>query len=196
MTLLHLIRHGSNDALKAHRLAGRDYGLSLNDEGRAQAERRARTMREVPLAAILSSPLPRCRETAAPLAQLKGLEVEIRDELLEIDFGDWTGRPISEIQDDERWTRFNVFRAGNAVPNGETLAEARARMLRLAIEVRERFPDGEVAIVGHGDPLRTLVMQGLGMSDDAIHRIELGPCSWTTLEFGPWGARLLGLAPI
>lgn len=195
-TLLHLIRHGSNDALVAHRLAGRDYELSLNDEGREQAHRRAKSLRDIPLAAILSSPLPRCRETAEPLAALKGLEVEIRDELLEVDFAGWTGLSIDSIEEDERWRRFNVFRAGNAASDGETIAEVRARMLRLAIEVRERYPDGEIALVSHGDPLRALVMQLLGMPDDAIHRLEFGPCSWTTVEFGPWGAKLLRLAPI
>lgn len=196
MTTFHLVRHGSNDALLAHRIAGRDYGLHLNDEGRAQAQRRAETMRGVPLAAILCSPLPRCQETAVPLAALHGLPIETRDELLELDFGDWTGRTHDEIRDDERWRALNSFRAGTAIPDGETLAEARARMLRLAIEVRDRYPDGEVALVGHGDPLRALAMQLLGMGDDLIHRLDLGPCSWTTLTFGPRGASLRRLAPI
>ncbi|RYG75484.1 histidine phosphatase family protein, partial [bacterium] len=173
MTLLHLIRHGTNDSLTQHRIAGRDWELHLNDEGHTQARRRAETMRGVPLAAILCSPLPRCQETAAPLAELHGLPIETRDELIELEFGGWTGRTHDEIRDDERWRAFNSFRAGTAIPGGETLAEARARMLRIAIEVRERYPEGEVAIVGHGDPLRALVMQGLGMSDDSIHRLHL-----------------------
>ena len=58
---------------------------------------------------------PFSQETARPLAELKGLDIETRDELVEIDFGDWTGKRIHEIKDDERWTRFNAFRAGTAV---------------------------------------------------------------------------------
>ena len=194
--ILHLLRHGANDALKEHRLAGRDTALSLNAEGRAQAERLAGKLADTSLSAILSSPLPRCQQTARPLAKLKGLQIETRDELIELDFGDWTGKRIAEIEGDERWTRFNAFRSGTGVPNGETIAEARARMLRLALELRERFPEGEVALCSHGDPLRALLLQFLGMPDDAIHRIELGPCSWTSLELGPWGAKLLRLEAI
>lgn len=196
MTTLHLIRHGSNDALKAGRLAGRDWALGLNDEGRAQAERRAESLREVPLAAILCSPLPRCQETAAPLARLHGLEVETRDELIEVDFGAWTGLTDPEIGRDPAWPTYRAFRAGNAVPNGETLAEVRARVLRLAIEARARHPDGHVAIVSHGDPLSLLIMQVLGMPDDAIERLDLGPCVWAVLELGPTGGRLRHLAAI
>ncbi len=194
--ILHLLRHGANDSLKEHRLAGRDYTLSLNEEGRTQAARLAAKLRDTPLDALLSSPLPRCQETAKPLAELKNLPIETRDELVEIDFGDWTGRKIAEIKDDERWTRFNAFRAGTAVPNGETIAEARARMLRLALELRDRHPEGQAALFGHGDPLRALLLQLLGMPDDAIHRIELGPCAWVTVELTAWSAKLLRLEAI
>ena len=196
MTVLHLIRHGSNDALVTGRLAGRDFTLGLNDEGRAQAERRAEFMRDVPLARILCSPLPRCQETAAPLARLHGLEVETRDELIEVDFGAWTGLTDPEIGRDPAWPPYKTFRAGNAVPGGETLAEVRARVLRLAIELRDAHPDAQIALVSHGDPLSLLIMQVLGMNDDLIERLDLGPCVWARLDLTPTGGRLRHLTPI
>ena len=201
MTTLHLIRHGANDALANDRLAGRDTTLGLNDEGRAQAERRAESLRDVTLAAIYCSPLLRCRETAAPLARLHGLGIEIRDELIELDFRAWTGLTHAELDEDPRWPLYKAFRGGNAAPpsetsGGETLADVRARMLRLALELRERHPNAEIALVSHGDPIAALIMQLLGLPDDAIERLHIPPCVWATLAFGPAQARLLRLVPL
>lgn len=192
MTTLHLIRHGANPMLEAHRLAGRAPGTHLNDLGRAQAAALAEAMRDVPLAAILSSPLERCQETAAILAASQGLAVETRDGLIELDFGAWTGLPHTDLHGDPAWDRFNAFRAGTSVPGGETLAEAAARVLRVAIEAREAWPDAHIALVGHGDPLRGLVLHLLGMPDEAVFRLELEPCGRIVLELGDWAAKLVG----
>ncbi len=195
MTTLHLVRHGANDSLAAHRLAGRAPGTLLNGEGRAQAAALAASLASVPFAAVLSSPLERCRETAEILAAPHGLTVETRDGLLELDFGEWTGKATDEIRGDPLWERFNRFRAGTGAPGGETLAEATARVLRVALDARDGWPEGHVALVGHGDPLRGLLLHLLGMPDEGVFRIELAPCGRAVVELGPWGARLVRLDP-
>ena len=194
MTTLHLIRHGANEMLVEHRLAGRAPGTCLNAEGRAQAAALAEAMRDVPLKAVLASPLERAQETAAILAASQGLTVETREGLTELDFGPWTGLPHAELDGDPVWDRFNAFRAGTSVPNGETLADARARMLRVALETRARYPESHVALVGHGDPLRALLMQLLGMPDESVHRLSLEPCGRIVLELGDWNAKLVSLS--
>lgn len=153
----------------------------------------ARRMADVPLAALFSSPLERCRETAAYFLPGRDIEIETREELIELDFGDWTGRTFEEIGADPEWRRFNRFREGTRIPGGETLMEAQARMVRLAIDVVEQYPDHEVLLVGHGDPLRALLLHYLGMPIGYVFRLELPPASWTTLELDGRSARLVRL---
>lgn len=194
LTTLHLVRHAHNPALAEGRLAGRADGVFLSDLGRTQAKALAALMSGVKLDAILSSPLARCRETAEIVAA--GRYVELRDELLELDFGAWTGRLVADLDRDERWRRFNAFRAGTPCPGGESLLDAQARMVRLAVECRERFPGGELLLVGHGDPLRALLLHFLQMPLGAVFALELPPAGWATLELDDWGARLTRFAPL
>src|SRR4051812_35397627 len=101
-----LVRHGQTDAINRY-IAGTADGTPLNGDGRLQAERLAAALRDVPLAAVVSSPLLRTRETAAPIARAHGLDVEIVPAFGEFEFGAWTGRPFSDLDPDPAWQRFN-----------------------------------------------------------------------------------------
>ena len=96
-TTFHLIRHGDYGLL-GRVLAGRTPGHSLSDLGRKQAERVAAALAHRPIAAVVSGPLERARETAAPLAARCGLEVSVDPDLDEIDFGEWTGMAFDALQ--------------------------------------------------------------------------------------------------
>src|SRR4051812_7739880 len=97
MTRLYFIRHGENDFALRGAIAGRQPGIHLNHTGHAQAERLADGLHGEGIERIYSSPLERCRETAGPLARRIGVKIEPADELLELDFGEWTGRPFAEL---------------------------------------------------------------------------------------------------
>src|SRR5262249_1456819 len=106
-TTFYLIRHGSNDFF-AHTLVGRKPGVQLNEKGRGEAERLAAKLAGEKLQRIFSSPLERCLETAAPLAQRTGLKVETADALLEVDFGEWTGRTFVDLDaHSAEWKQWN-----------------------------------------------------------------------------------------
>src|SRR5688572_3914122 len=130
MALFYLVRHGSNDHL-GKSLAGRQPRVSLTDRGREEANWLADVLARAGIQRIISSPLERCLETAAPLAQRLALPPEVSPEIIEIDFGDWTGMKMEQLKTFEQWARFNVYRSGTRPPNGESMIEVQSRMVGL-----------------------------------------------------------------
>src|SRR3954465_13939325 len=109
MTTFLLVRHGTVNAIGRY-LAGRAPNEHLNDVGRAQVEGMAERFAGVTIDAIFTSPLERARETAGALLQGAGGTLVSADELLELDFGEWTGKTFDELSADPRWARFNTHR--------------------------------------------------------------------------------------
>jgi probable phosphoglycerate mutase len=179
-TTVLLIRHALTDAV-GERLAGRSEGVSLNQAGRAQAERLRARLSGVDLAAVYSSPLERAIETAGPLARERGLRIEPVRDLQEIEFGEWTGARFDALAQDARWHRFNRVRSMAAVPGGERAIDAQARIVRALGDMGIRHPNGTVAFVTHADLIRLAVLYVAGAPLDFIHRIEVLPASVTAI---------------
>jgi broad specificity phosphatase PhoE len=189
MTRVFLVRHGHTEAV-GQRLSGRLPGFHLDAVGRDEAARAAESLAHTPLEAVYSSPLERAVETARAIAAPHGLALELRDGLQELDFGAWSGLLIDELRDDEAFQRFNVHRGGNRAPGGEHGVEVQARMVRELSALRDRHPEGSIAVVGHADPLRAAVAHFVGIPLDLTHRLELAPGSITRLDLWPTGATL------
>jgi broad specificity phosphatase PhoE len=187
MTTVHFVRHGTNDYVETGRLAGRMAGVSLNARGREQAIALAGDPVLRRASAILSSPLERARETVEPLATGLGLEVEPLDELIEIDFGEWTGKRYQELEGQASWRKFNLYRSGCEAFRGESMIDVQYRMIRGIDRIRQRFPDGEVVAATHCDPIRAVLCWCLGMPLDLLLRLEIEPASRSTVVFGEWG---------
>ena len=119
-TRILLIRHGLNDYVKEHRLAGRTPGVHLNAEGLAQAAALAERLGSAALAAIYSSPLERACETAAPVAGRHGLTVQPLDGVLETDCGAWTGQSLDELSKDDLWRQVQGCPSIFRFPGGES----------------------------------------------------------------------------
>jgi probable phosphoglycerate mutase len=145
------------------------------------------------LDAVYASPILRAQLTAAAVAKAAGIEVQTRDGLTELDAGDWTGKAFTEFEDTPERRAWDQARAFNRTPGGESMLEIQARMIAVLEEVRGLHPDGRIALVSHGDPLKTIVLYILGMPVDAWNRFELDPGSVTTFVVGDWGAQLLRL---
>ena len=191
-TTFHLVRHGSHDRLD-RTLCGRMAGVRLGEAGRAEAEAAGARLAGEPLAAVVSSPLERCQETAAAVARAHGLDVEEDEAFIELDFGDWTGLSFPELAQDPRYEPWNSRRSLNRPPGGESLGEAQMRAVRGLEALRARFPDQAVAVVSHSDIIKALGAHVLGLNLDLYHRFEVDPASVTTLVLGDWGAKLLRL---
>jgi probable phosphomutase (TIGR03848 family) len=192
MTTFALIRHALCDPV-GHSIAGRQPGVHLNTAGIQQARSLAERLADLPITALYSSPLERAVETAEPIGVGHSLPVQTAEGLNEIDFGEWTGKSIAELDPLPVWRSFNTFRSGTRIPGGENMAEVLGRSLRELDRLKRLHPGSNslVAVVSHGDVIRVLVAHTLGMAPDLMQRLELSPASITLVELEDHGARLL-----
>lgn len=193
MSDFYLIRHGHNDHLAKSLLAGRLANVHLNDHGRAEAARLAETLAASGIQRIISSPLERAFETAEPTAKKLGLKIEISPEILEINFGDWTGKSMQELDLEPSWKSFNSYRSGTRIPNGETMLEAQSRMVTFIEQLRRSNPSQTVALFSHGDPIKSVFAYYLGIPLDLFTRIEISPASYSILRLEDWGPQVLAI---
>lgn len=187
-----LIRHAENDWV-GERLAGWTPQVHLNDEGRAQAAALAQRLSDVPLVAIYSSPLERTLETAQPLAQAHGLNVQVREGLGETRYGDWTGRSLKELKEEELWPVIQVYPGGARFPGGESMREVQARMVSELDAIRDAHAEQTVAIVSHSDPIKMATAFYAGLPLDLFQRLTISPASVTAFAFTRFGPRLICL---
>jgi probable phosphomutase (TIGR03848 family) len=189
---LYLVRHALCDGVGSV-LRGRAPGVSLNDEGREQAAWLAERLRDERLHAIYSSPLDRARETAEAIAAPHQLPVCIEPGLNEMDFGEWTGRTIRDLQEHPRWRAFNERRSATRVPGGELMLEVQQRMIAAVDSLRERHPWGSVLAVSHGDVIKAALAHYLRISLDHILCFDIDPASISTLDVERAGTRVIRL---
>lgn len=191
MTILLLIRHASNDFIKDGRLAGRTPGVHINAQGQREAAELAQRTAHIPLEAIYSSPLERATDTANALAACHKLPVQIIAGLLEGDAGEWTGKKISELNTTETWKQIQTKPIGVKLPGGESIDEVQTRMVAAIEVIRQKHPDGIVAVVSHADPLKSVVAHYLNWDLNNFQRIAISPASVTVLSVDEKGAALL-----
>lgn len=174
-------------------MSGRNPGVHLCDLGRKQAQALADRLSGVSINAIYSSPMERTRETAEYLARRSDLPLRIQPEIGEVDFGDWTGKMLDELEPLAEWALFNQFRSVRRIPGGETMQEAQARMVHFMIRLHEEHPEGLVALVSHSDLIKLALVYFLGMPIDLMHRIEIGQASVSAITFEEWTPKILYL---
>lgn len=192
-TRILLIRHGINDYVKKGLLAGRTPGVHLNDDGRAQAHAVAERLGGEKIAALYSSPLERCQETATPLAARLGVELRPLEDVKETDCGDWTGQALEELRKAETWQQVQINPSAFRFPNGESMLEIQARMVA-ALERLSREHKGEtIAVFSHSDPIKLAVAYFVGMPLDLFQRLDVSPASISELDFSPLRVRLVRL---
>lgn len=183
MTCVFLVRHGATDLL-GHAIAGRKPGVSLNAEGRAQAERLGRFFETKVIAGIHCSPLDRARETAEPIAQHLRLDIEIAAALNEVDFGEWTGMPFDELAQRPDWQHWNELRSNTRAPGGETMLEVQARVVGYIQNLSGAANKDGYILVGHSDPIKSALLYFLGGAIDFMSRLEIAPGSISAVLVG------------
>jgi len=187
LTLI-LLRHGLTDWNEQGRLLGRT-AIGLNARGRAQAERAAEALRDLPVEAVVSSPQRRTRETAEPIARVHGLDVEIEPGLDEVWLGRWQGKTVTELRGDpdlENYIEDPTYVCDAIEPADEVQARAVAAVERLRSEKKK----GLFVLVSHGDPLRFLIVHYLSMDLPSYRRLEVDNGAVSVLRFGARGPRL------
>ncbi len=189
VTLLLLIRHALTDAT-GKRITGWTPGIHLSDRGREQAARLAERLAGVPIRAVYSSPLERCRETAAPLAAAAGRDVILRDELGEVRYGSWTNRPLAQLARTKLWKVVQQVPSRARFPGGESLLEVQERAVREAETIVAANPKGAIALVSHGDVIRLLLAHFAGVHPDLYQRLSVDPASVSVVAAGNGAPRI------
>lgn len=188
MTTVLLLRHGRTTANADGVLAGWTPGVALDDTGREQARAVARRLAEVRFQAILTSPLERCRETADMVAKRRRSDLPVHTEvdLGEARYGDWTGQSLEVLAKDPLWERVQHHPSGVTFPGGESMATVQTRAISAIRRWNRRLGDSATYVaVSHGDVIKAILADALGMHLDLFQRIQIDPCSISVIRYTP-----------
>ncbi|GAB2652167.1 histidine phosphatase family protein [Kribbella swartbergensis] len=184
-----LVRHGRSAANTSGTLAGRTPGVKLDETGLRQAEAVGQRLAELPLAAIVTSPLDRCKQTAAAIAKHhEALRPATDRRLTECGYGDWTGQKLTTLMKDPLWPVVQQHPSAVTFPNGESM---RAMQQRAVDAVREHdaalaksHGDGALWVaVSHGDVIKAIVADALAQHLDTFQRIVVDTASTTIITY-------------
>ncbi|QOR71559.1 MSMEG_4193 family putative phosphomutase [Ruania alkalisoli] len=190
MATVILVRHGRSTANVDGVLAGRTPGVLLDDLGREQAERTAQRLAVVPLVEVVSSPIERCVQTARTLLeQQDDLELSLDEALTECDYGRWQGLSLGDLVKEPLWPVVQSQPSAVVFPGGESLAAMQARAVgairRRDAEIEAKHGAGAVwAVVSHGDIIKSVLADALGMHLDLFQRLNVGPASISVVRYG------------
>ena len=194
MPMILLVRHGENDYVKKGRLAGRLPGVHLNDKGREQAQAVAEKLSGAAIKAVYSSPMERAMETAEPIAKALGLDVVVRQGLIEVDVGEWQDKKLKGLKRLKIWRKVQQMPSVMRFPGGETFAQAQHRITQeLQTLADQHEPKDIIVCVSHSDPIKLAVSYFIGQPLDLFQRLSVMPASITALYFGEEGSFLLTL---
>lgn len=190
MATVILARHGRTSANATGVLAGRSPGVGLDEQGRTQARRAAARLRAVPLRSALTSPLQRCRQTLTVLLDEHPDAPRVRTDrgLLECDYGEWQGEELKTLAKHPLWRTVQEQPSAAVFPGGESLLSMQARAVDAvrrhdaAVEA-EHGPDAVWLAVSHGDIIKSVLADALGLHLDLFQRIGVDPGSLSVVRY-------------
>jgi probable phosphomutase (TIGR03848 family) len=190
MATVILVRHGRTTANVSGVLAGRAAGVSLDDLGRTQATATGERLATVPLVAVVSSPLDRCKQTAAAIAGAQqGQPARVTDKgLTECDYGEWQGRALKTLAKEPLWKTVQTQPSAAVFPGGESMTAMQARAVaavrrRDAALEEEHGPGAVWVAVSHGDVIKSILADALGMHLDLFQRLHVDPASVSIVRY-------------
>jgi probable phosphoglycerate mutase len=191
-----MVRHGTTPTT-GKVLPGRAPGLHLSDYGLAQAESVAERIaalgdagRRAPVA-VYASPMERTAETARPIARRLGLRVRTERDLIECDFGEWTGASLASLAKKPEWAQVQKCPSGFRFPGGESFLEMQARMASAIARLTDRHPGETIVAVSHADPIKAALSTAAGTHLDLFQRLVVSPCSVSTVAYSAGGPYVL-----
>ncbi|TLQ46877.1 histidine phosphatase family protein [Streptomyces marianii] len=189
MATLILVRHGRSTANTAGVLAGWTPGIALDEHGTAQAAALPARLAGLSLAAAVTSPLQRCRETLQPLLDARpGLPLHGDARIGECHYGEWSGRKLTELAGEPLMEVVQRHPSAAAFPGGESMRAMQGRAVdavrdwNARIE-RDHGEDAVYVMCSHGDVIKSVVADALGMHLDLFQRVHVEPCSVTAIRY-------------
>lgn len=193
-----LLRHARSAANGSGILAGRSGGIGLDEIGARQVRDLGGRMSRIPLSALVSSPLQRCQDTVAELAGAQGLTVTSDERVSEVDYGAWTGRKVEDLAEEPLWKVVQQHPSAAVFPDGEGLAQMQARAVA-AVRAHDARVTSEYganavwALCSHGDVIKAVLADALGLHLDGFQRIVVEPCSISAVRYTDTRPFVLGI---
>lgn len=189
MAIVLLVRHGRSTANTSGTLAGRLPDIHLDELGLTQVEATGARLADLSLADVVTSPLERCRETAAAIAGRHDIEPTVDESITECGYGDWQGRALKDLAAEDLWKTVQHHPAAAAFPGGESLAAMQARGVAAirGHDARIEVEHGAHAVwvaVSHGDVIKAVLADALGMHLDLFQRLHVDPASVSIVRYG------------
>lgn len=181
MARLLLIRHAPTPETGA-RLTGRLPGVSLGEEGREIAQRTARRLGDLGMAAVYSSPIERTWETAVIIAGQQGRHPIREDGLLEVDYGSWSGRTLKSLYRLKAWRTVQMTPSRMTFPEGENIAAAQRRAVEACERLAAAHGKKTIALVSHADIIKSVIAHYLGQPLDLFQRLAISPASVSVVD--------------
>ena len=188
MTTVLLVRHGRTKANADGILAGHTPGVTLDSQGRKQAAELAERLSDVRIPRIISSPLERTVATADAIAafQRRAVIRDIDDRFVECKYGDWTGKKLGDLAKEPMWSVVQAHPSAAVFPGaeGESMRDMQHRAVEGIREWNEAVGgDGLYVVVSHGDVIKAILADALGMHLDAFQRIRVDPASLSIIQY-------------
>jgi probable phosphoglycerate mutase len=175
-----LLRHAHSTANLKGLLAGRDNRVGLSERGKKEALELADYLLSQKFDAIYSSPLKRCQETLAPYLQSAKPEVKYVDELVEMEYGEWSGKSLARLSKEKLWGSIQSRPSTVRFPKGESFLEMSGRANQIVLDLAKN--KARILMVTHGDVIKAIVAFHLGMPLDSFQRILIDPASITRIK--------------
>jgi alpha-ribazole phosphatase/probable phosphoglycerate mutase len=193
-TRLFLIRHGQVEGHEAKRYNGQK-NVALTGHGRQQLDEVAARLAGVPLDAVWSSDLDRCRYGAERLAATRGLTVVYREGVRELHAGDWEGLTWDELQRlyPVEWQARLANIVNYRIPGGESFLDAAQRVREEVARLLTAHPGQNVALVAHGGVNRIILLDALGAPLDRVFSLEQDYACLNVIDYFADGYRTVRL---
>ena len=185
---IYLLRHGHSTANAKSILAGRDFKVSLSATGKKQALAIESEFKQKNFARIYSSPLPRCLQTLEPIAETLKREIEISEGVIEMEYGDWSGKKLAILSRTKLWKSIQGRPSLVRFPNGESFLEMQNRALETVRKVA--IPGETILICSHGDVIKAIVAGLLGLHLDNFQSLAIDPASISVVDISGDNARI------
>ncbi len=161
-------------------MAGRDNRVALSPRGRQEAIELAPVLAKMAFEGIYSSPLRRCKETLVPYLQGRSEQLHLVDDLIEMEYGSWSGKALSTLSRHELWKSIQSRPSTVRFPDGESFGEMSLRANQAVINLASG--KSRILILSHGDVIKSIVAFHLGLSLDQFQRISIDPASITRIQ--------------
>jgi probable phosphomutase (TIGR03848 family) len=163
--------------------------VHLDERGEKQAAAVAERIAVLPVSTIVTSPLDRCLDTAgfiraAQTEAGRDLDLDVDRRIIECDYGDWTGKPIKDLVKDPMWKVVQAQPSAARFPAGESLTEVSSRAVAAVREWDARLPEDAIWVAcSHGDVIKAILADALGLHLDQFQRIVVDPCSVSIVRY-------------